>query len=128
MAGPEHLNPTQFFHGTTAELQPGDYLKPNFRKSGGYSADYADPDTGHSTHHDFVWMADRPSVARMFTRPHISDVDFDRPDSSPAGHMYEVEPEGLTHNPPGTWMHPHSYVSLAPVRVKRELHPDEWEK
>lgn len=112
------LNQEQFFHTTEADLKPGDYLHPNYKPAGeGFSEIFSREGLGH---HDFVHMTRGTESAR------ISHNMFGK-------QTYEVEPEGLTnrydwmktHRPSSRGSHPDHWVSLAPVRVKRRVDPEE---
>jgi Rifampin ADP-ribosyl transferase len=112
-----NLSSRQFFHGTDAQLQPGDMLHPN-HSTEGFNKERPD-------HTDFVWMSNR-----------VKDADWyaNRRSGTPTrtgtsgGHVYEVEPQGL-HAPadtltPGKKSNS-THVSLAPAKVIREVPHDE---
>jgi hypothetical protein len=78
-----NLNPRQFFHGTHAELNEGDYIEPgnqpHHRMSEG------------NPYHDAskVYVTPYPHVAAQYSWKKPSpDADYE------PGHIYEVEPEG----------------------------------
>lgn len=109
-----NLSPRQFFHGTNAELQPGDMLHPNHKE--GYNKERPD-------HSDFVWMANNVKDADWYAKQRVQTKGTGAP-----GHVYEVEPQGL-HAPADTLTpgkkSATAHVSLAPAKVIRELSPDE---
>lgn len=70
MAAADHLSSPQFYHGTKAELSPGDLIHPNHTVP-----------MGAGGHGDFVWSTPVKSDAAMY-----------------GGNTYQVEPTGL-HEP-----------------------------
>ena len=97
MAAHDSLSPDQFYHGTNAELAPGDMVQPNYPK-------HDDPVWANHGHSDFVWSSPLPREASVY-----------------GDNVYEVEHTGLTglykHNTPISQAH----VSLAPMRVIRKV-------
>lgn len=76
-----NLNPRQFFHGTHAELNEGDYIEP------GHSATHS-MSTGNPYHQtNKVYVSPYEHVAGQYA------WDRSGPEPKP-GHIYEVEPEG----------------------------------
>jgi hypothetical protein len=107
----QNLSSRQFFHGTSAKFAPGDLIHPNHL-----------PDmTDNKGHRDFVWSTTSMRDAVWYAHHRANNKWHD----SDASHIYEVEHTGLFNtadNPdqPGT-KHRSSHVSLAPMRVKREV-------
>lgn len=73
----DHLNPQQFFHGSSQEFEPGDLVRPqrdtgapNWAEQLGHTGPLGPHYTGEHVHH-----ADTPYEARVFGR-----------------HVYQVEP------------------------------------
>ena len=119
MAAEEHLGP-QFYHGTSAQLQPGDMLHPN------HVSDEQANNQEHPEHSDFVWMTNRLKDADWYARRRTPGG---RSTGPPTGHVYEVEPTGL-HGPAGLPLDPGktsptAHISLSPAKVKREVPAEE---
>lgn len=110
------------FHGTAAELQPGDLIHPNYLGSVGHN-------TENPEHSDFVWTTNRVRDADWYAR-HRAGAPTNASIGAGKGHVYEVEPTGL-HGPaeefkPSTSKEPArksktASIHLAPVKVVREI-------
>lgn len=79
-----NLNPKQFFHGTHAELNEGDYIEP------GAGQPHHRMSEGNPYHQpDKVYVTPFESVAAQYAwKRSAPDADWE------PGHIYEVEPEG----------------------------------
>jgi hypothetical protein len=106
MAAHESLGP-QFFHGTDADLQVGDEIKPG--NVAGHRKFTASEASGHG---EFTWMSPHAGRAAFFGK-----------------HVYQVEPQGLTNEynygkaHGRNWGHPadmEAHVSLAPAKIIRK--------
>lgn len=122
MAAEDHLSP-RLFHGTAAQLQPGDLIHPNHLGNAGHNQE-------HPEHSDFVWTTNRVRDADWYAR-HRSGAPTNSPKGAGKGHVYEVEPTGL-HNAADLPLEPGSksrtaQVHLAPVKVTREIPEEERE-
>lgn len=112
MAAQDNLNPQQFYHGTTADLEPGALISP------GGTPNHARSDPGA------VYMTEHPEHAQNWAAVASRKAEYswmmDRPGTRkfPA-HVYQVEPTGPVEPDGNTdsrvW--PGSYQSAHPLRV-----------
>jgi hypothetical protein len=75
MSAQDNLNPQQFYHGTNAQLRPGDALKPNHRQHLEDSAE------GH------IYFTDEARTARMFALNAAAKFGG-------SARVYTVQPQG----------------------------------
>lgn len=117
MSGP--LNSKQFFHGTHAELNEGDYIEP------GHSAQHS-MSTGNPYHDPSkVYVSPYQHVAAQYAwKKDSPDADWQ------PGHMYEVAPEGRLLHDPEVKANPRSPqgISYTAKRAKviRKVDPREY--
>ena len=106
MAAEDAVSPRQFFHGTEADLKPGDEIKP------GNVAGHRRFSSESSGHGEFVWMTPHAHKAAWF-----------------GSRVYQVEPQGLhadyKYSTPQHHADDDARVSLAPAKVIREISSDE---
>ena len=110
MAAEEHLGP-QFYHGTSAQLQPGDEITPN------HLSDMA----SQPGDRDFVWTSTRLEHADFVAQHRAKHGWHD----SNTPHVYELEGTGLQGPIKDPMKGRNTHVSLAPMRVKREVPEEE---
>lgn len=113
MAADEHLNQTQFFHGTRKEFNPGDKIEPGHEPNSKHSEGGA-YFTGNAE--DALWFAQR---AKSTGQSGLS--------------LYEVKPTGdygedpeLSRMSKRERAHHSGYVSDHPLEVVRKLKMREW--
>lgn len=110
MTAEDHLSPAQFFHGTSADLSPGDMI------STGHPANYeggpAEPPGSWTDSHVFM-TTDAEGAQR-----HARNAAFVK---GGMPHVYQVEPTGSYE--PHPYDHPlrvYNYQSRSPLRVTGE--------
>lgn len=81
MSALDNLNPQQFYHGTAAELKPGEMVTP------GHESDWYQRSSS-------VFATDDLSIARTYAG-YAADASGRDP------HVYAVEPTGTMHKDPG---------------------------
>ena len=81
MPADEHLSSEQFFHGTAAELEEGDVIKPNFGRA----------TFEHEYSREHVYLT--PHLGRAKGYAESANYNAGGRDPSKA-HVYEVEPLG----------------------------------
>lgn len=102
-----NLSNRQFFHGTSAAFKPGDMLTPN------HLPDMA----SQPTDRDFVWTSTKLDHAD-FVAQHRAKHGWH---GSNTPHVYELEGTGLMGPVKDPMKGANTHISLAPMRVKREV-------
>lgn len=111
-----NLQPKQFFHGTTAKLNPGDTVLPA-AKSGRHNWDDIDSLGSYAKFAtNRTWVADHPSMAAEYA--HFSQWSATEADGDPT--VYEVGPTTR----PRTARSDNGYHTRSAI-VKRALTPHE---
>lgn len=108
MTASEHLNPQQFFHGTSAEFQPGDLVDPK-REIGVRRGQKS-----------YAFMTTSQDAARNYGK-YKADADYYRGQVNATGHVYAVEPTGPFEKDDTVDDRFGAYRSLHPLRVVREI-------
>lgn len=106
MAASDHLSPMQFFHGTSAHFEPGDFLTPQ----GANAYGRAEETSGRG----FVYFTADKDQARNYAQ---ARAENDYQGTGP--HVYQVEPMGKYSEDPNDLYD--SGRTRARLRVIREV-------
>ena len=94
MTASDHLQPQQFFyHGTNADLKPGDYLSPRGANDYGRAEG--------ASHRSYVYATYALEQAWTYARSRVSAADGQLHEGH-VGNVYQVQPTGkVTSDPDG---------------------------
>src|ERR1700722_12833003 len=127
MAASDHVSQHQrtgWYHGTNADLKPGDHLVPGHGSNFGVAEDksYVHVTTDKANARGYGdWAATRAANAKRGIYPHgFSPLDHPDADFGPAtSRTYEVAPTGPVEHDNSTL--PDQHRTTHPVRVLREV-------